>query len=475
MIAKQVMNNEIYQTTPPCSPRNRMIGVATENATFWRTGIISLKWLRANLKKPSLGLGLFLLGSCGMYFLPLIFPTNQYDPSPAGTFRYLFLSLILVTVGSALEMHASNWWLIKRKPLWVLVVIAAIGWLTVYSVINGEPVISVIYTSFPFYWLVLVPAISWRPRNWAWIWVMFLIQVPIGIAFSVNTFFVSGIATRMEINYLTGKNFLAISLYMGVFMFLFLPALRGRVLIWMTVAAFGFQLLQAFFYSSRLPLLLIPVEILLILFIYFRLYGVGAASRRIVAAAMPLFLLSVVLLATNGADWAGLFSKGYEALRGRMLEKGTLANTILENERWYESQSVLATMDPADWLIGQSLSARWSAAGLVGAENRRMVHNTWLNAFYWGGILLFLAITIPIFGALRVFLRSRNPISLVCASYLLLIYLKFPAYLITTATHEWILFCLALGVCVWEEYQLDVAKRLVSGGQLRGRVAFQRR
>lgn len=431
----------------------------------WLQGI-SLRSIRMHLKKPSLGLSLFLLGFNGMYFHPMIFPQSQFDPAPLRTFRYLFLSLVLVTIGAALEMRASNWWLIRRKPVWVFLTIAAIGWMTVHSVVEGEPIISVSYTSFPFYWLILVPAVGLRRQNWAWIWVMFLIQAPFGVVYSVRAFFIEQVVTRMELNYLVGKNFLAICLYMSVFLFLFLPALRGRALIGIAMGLFGFHILQAFFYTSRLPILLLPVEILLVFLGYFRIYGLGRAFHRIIPVVANVGLVILIFWFSwiaMGENFANLFEKAYDPFVQRMLEKGTVMDTILENERWYESQSVLATMKPTDWLTGQGLSARWSALSFAGGEERRMVHNTWLNAFYWGGILLFLAIALPFFGVIRVFVRTRSPVVLACASYLLLTYAKFVSYVITTSTHEWILFCLALGVCAWEEFQLDAAKRSARG------------
>lgn len=446
----------------PPQINRRMADVVVANIAPSYPEGVSLNWIWANLKKPSLGLVLFLLGFNGMYFLPLIFPQSRYDPAQLGTFRYLFLSLVLVTTGAALEMRTSNWWLLRHKPFWTLVVVAAIGWMTAQSVIEGESLESVVYTSFPFYWLILIPAVGLRAQNWAWMWLTFLAQAPIGVTFSLWAFFVEEAVTRMEINYLEGQNFLAVCLYMGVFLFLFLPALRGRILVSVAVGLFGFQILQAFFNSSRLPLLLLPVEVLIVLFVYARLYGTNAALVRIATLFVPIVLALGVFLTMGGADWADLFGKSYDALMGRMLEKGTVTDTILENERWYESQSVIATMDTTDWLSGQGLSARWSASGFAGGDERRMVHNTFLNAFYWGGLLLFLAITLPALGVFRVFLRSHSAVGLACAAYLILIYIKFPAYVITTATHEWILFCLALGVCIWQEHQLDVTERNAS-------------
>jgi hypothetical protein len=437
----------------------RLQGAVAANIVPLYPKVVSFNWLRSNLKTPSLGLALFLLGVNGLYFHPLIFPQSRYDTAPLGTFRYIFLSLGLVTAGAALEMRASNWWLFRRKPFWSLLLLAAIGWMTMLSMIEGEPLENIIHISFPFYWLLLVPAVGLRERNWAWLWLTFLAQAPLGVIFSMWAFFTEGAVTRIEINYLTGQNFLAICLYMGIFFFLFLPALRSRLLVSAAIGLFVFQTLQAFFYSSRLPLLLLPVEIGLVLYMYFRLYGASKAIQRVMMLFVFLGLSLGIILTISGADWAELFGKSYDALMVRMLEKGTLVDTILENERWYESQSVLATMEMTDWITGQGLGARWSAPGFAAGEERRMVHNTWLNSFYWGGVLLFLAIALPVLGTLRVFLRSRRAVALTCAAYMLLLYIKFPAYVITNSTHEWILFCLAWGVCVWEEFQLDVAKR----------------
>ena len=57
---------------------------------------ISWESIWQNLRRPSLGLVLFLIGLNGMFFLPLIFPYAQGYYTKMGTYRYYLLSWISI-------------------------------------------------------------------------------------------------------------------------------------------------------------------------------------------------------------------------------------------------------------------------------------------------------------------------------------------------------------------------------------------
>jgi hypothetical protein len=419
-------------------------------------GDVAVSGLRANLRMPSLGLLIFLVGLNGMYFLPLIFPQALFEEAIGGTFRYYFLSWILVTIGGVIESRASGWWLGRHKKLWSWVTIGAIALTATTSVLGKEPLYSIIYKSLPFYWLIFIPAIAIRAKNWPWLWLFFLIHGLVGALYSLRTFLVEGATMRFDIIKAEGQNFLSICLYMAAFLFMLTPAIRGRTFRITAISLFMVELAKAFFFQNRLTWLLLPAQIVLIGYILLR----SMSPRSFVTKfTMGLITIMVLLVITNAvirsiprtSDAASSVERAYMGLISRMQEKGSIINTIRENERWIELHFVVESMKTSDWLIGKGLSARWSSPAFAGGEERYMVHNTWLNCFYWGGLLMFLSLFIPFLWVVRLLALSRNVVALCCGSYLFTIFVAFPSFLRTMATLDWLVFCLMIGVIVWHE------------------------
>jgi len=410
---------------------------------------VSLNSIRAHLTKPSFGMFLFLVGFNGIYFLPLIFPQSLFSGATSGSYRYLFLSWILISFGGLLETLSSNLWLSRRKPVWLAISVAALVLLALRGFFDGEALYSIVQKTSPLLWMLLLPAIGLRKRNWSWLWLTFLIQALIGVTYSLNIIFIENVNSRWEIFRFEGQNFLTLAIYMGMFLILFLPMMRGRFLIATVVGIFITELLVDYFLASRLSLLLLPIEILLVIFIYARARKGGILLIRLTSV---LILVSVLFLSFSvvslGSDLSPTFNEAYDGLLDRVYEQGSVVNTLRGNERWYEAKVVIATMNEWDWIAGKGLAARWQDSGFAEGNVRDMVHNTWLNAFYWGGILLFLMITIPALWAIRTLIKSRSIVALCFAAYMILIYMKFPFFMTTLITPEWILFCLAIGVCI---------------------------
>lgn len=417
---------------------------------------ISLKSCIADLKKPSLGLSLFLVGFHCMYFLPLAFPNPLFQDLHSGTFRYYFLSWLLIGIGGALETKACGLWLIHRKLFWVAIFVSAVLIVSLISWMDGEPFVLIITKSIPFYWLILVPAVGLRAQNWPWLWMSLLIHIPFGVAFSLYTYFGHGATSRMEIFEMEGENFLRICTYMSMLLFLMLPVVRSHAMKSIILGLFGITLLKSLFTFGRSAWFLVPVEILMILFAVARSHGAPRFFRRlIVGSTFVALLFALIPLAFSdsplGQRLEPAFVQAYEGLMGRMHEKGTVVDTVLENERWFEAKTITENMEGSDWIFGKGLAARWRSRFFDEGNERYMVHNTWLNCFYWGGLFLFLTATLPLVWAVRVFSRSRDAAGICCAAFLLLTYMRFPLALITMPTHEWLLFCLVIGACVWHE------------------------
>jgi len=414
---------------------------------------VSLVSILSKLRKPSLGLLFFLLGLNGMYFLPMLFPMALRQEAQSGTYRFYMLSWFLIIIGGILETRTSGLWLIRRKRSWAILLLSALVLMTIISTLDSEPLISIFNKSIPFYWLLLVPAIGVQARNWPWLWAVFISQAMIGISFSLYAFFSKGATSRLATIDMEGQNFLSTCLYIAIFMFLMIPMVRGKLFKILILCTFSVELLRTVFFAHRMIWFLLPAIIMMLVYISFRSkMQEGVRLRSIVGLILSFILfISIILLLANSPSVMKahpVLEQAYQELMNRMLEKGTLLDTILQNERWLEAETVVGTMEGLDWVFGKGLAARWSNPLFARGEERNMVHNTWLNAFYWGGVFLFLALFFPLLWVIRIFLRSYNRAALCYAGFALFIYMKFPSYLITFKTPEWILFCLALGACI---------------------------
>jgi hypothetical protein len=426
---------------------------------------ISLKYIFNNLKLPSIGMLLFLVGFNGMYFLPLIFPLALYQDALPSTYRYYLIAWAFVTAGGIAELFVSRFWLLRRQPIWAVLLLGSIVVMTIQGLFNGELGITILSRSFPFLWLLFVPAIGLRKQNWPWLWITLLFHIPISIVFSLYAFFIQNATSRWAILSLVGENFLMQATYMTVFMILTIPLQRSWGLKIISTLVLGVYALLSLFYFSRLNALLIPIIIFLVFYIYFRTSKRFETVKNSVLWLLPialmfgLFWVAVQRSTSSGAVGAPIGS-AYSSLVQRFTQHGTVLNTMLQNERFIELRAVTATMSPLDWLIGKGLGVAWSNIDFAGGELRYMVHNTWLNAFYWGGVGLFLAITIPLFWAIRTLLRSRDKTALSCAALMLIMYISFPAFFKTYTTLDWCLFCLVAGTPLW----LEQSKKLKHPG-----------
>ncbi len=410
---------------------------------------VSFHSIWASLTRPSFGMVLFLIGFNGTYFLPFIFPKTLYGDAQTGTYRFLIFSWVLIFLGGIWETFQGNLHLGRRKPVWMALSVVGLVLMVLRGLLDGELWLFVLQKSMPFFWLLVLPSIGTRKENWSWLWVTFLIHIAVGVPYALHTLFIEEVNTRLEIVNFEGQNFLTLSAYMGLFLMCFLPMLRGRLLVGVVLVAFIVDFLTEYFFASRLIFLLVPLLILMVFYIFGRSSRIGAFVTRFTMLLVFAFLLLLLLTPfLQGSDLPLLFDEAYDGLLDRIYEEDTVLGTVQANERWYELRAITSRMTAGDWLLGEGLVARWSDYSFLSGVQRDMVHNTWLNAFYWGGILLFFMITIPMVWVVRVFLKSNAVIALCLSAYMVLIYVRFPFFLTTATTQEWILFCLALGVLV---------------------------
>jgi len=421
----------------------------------------SVSWLSiwGNLGRPSPGLTLFLMGFHGLFFLPLVFPTT-YDTGRSAVLRYYVLAYLLICCGAWLETEASGMWLLKRRQLWVAIAALSLSVMTIQGKLDGEEIVIIFTRIVPFVWLLLVPAVGMHARNWPWLWLSLLAHAVVGASYALPAFFIEGATSRQTIINMEGQNFLTMCLYMAFFIILMLPVMHSRSLMLGAFCLFGVHVLYALFSASRLTWFLIPVMILMLAYARFRSGQLQMFVRRFFLGALTALLLVLLLaLVVDSSILQQVFptvelEQAYGELMSRMLEKGSVIDTIRENERWDETSESMATMHGMDWIIGKGVGAKWVCwkFGKLGIDpDRSMIHNTWLNSFYWGGVILLVVLAMPLVWILRVLLRSTSTAGICCASVVLLTYIKFPAFLVTLPTHEWIMLCLALGACACHE------------------------
>lgn len=414
----------------------------------------SLSWnMLLKPKSLSLGMLLFLIGFNLMYFLPLIYPKTLFENEISGSYRYYALAWTLISLGGLLEALQRRLLFFRRKPLWTLLAVFTIIMLVSRSYFSGDPLSIIIQRISPFLWILLLPSIGLWKENWKWLWLTFLVQAAVSLPYTLNAFFFQGLVTRSAIINFEGQNFLAISFYMAVFVFLMLPTIRNRSLRIISIVLFVNYLMYSLFFARRLVWFLLPFYLIGMVFIYFRSrtkqkgFSFRLAIDGIVITTI-FTLLFFVNTSSFSSDLSSMVETGYDGLLDRMFIGGTIQNTILENERLVEFNIVVSKMSGLDWLVGKGINATWRSTLFASGQQRYMVHNTWLNSFYWGGLFLFLVVTWPILWGLRILITERNITTLGYALFVVLTYLTFPSYLVTYVTHEWILFSIALGAII---------------------------
>lgn len=413
---------------------------------------VSLRNLRAELRRPSIGMLIFLLGVNLLYFVPFLFPYKTLEGMRLGTMRYLFLSWFLICLGAMLETWDGGWWIFRRRPLWSGLLTSLIGMLIVLGLLNRADIGVLLEAVVPFIWLLLIPGVAVRTRNWPWLWVTMIFNGIFGAGFLLYAFFILKVNSRSAIIDTEQSSLIYFCNYMAIMVFLMLPVLRGMTLRTWALILYAFFLITNLFVANRLNWLLVPVHLAAVLYIATRIHGVGTLVKKSLARGLIAVLLILGILSLTGESVvlrkvSPAFSTAYDALVDRMLEKGSIGRTVSKNERWIEIQAVLRTMSDLDWVVGRGVGATWRDRNFASGRDRLMVHNTWLNAVYWGGVFLLLLIVCPLVWAVRTILFTHWPAALCCACYLLILYLAFPGFLHTAPNLRWVLACLMVGIC----------------------------
>jgi hypothetical protein len=296
-------------------------------------------------------------------------------------------------------------------------------------------------------------------ENWPWLWTVFIIEAMLGLPIFYYAM-ISGELTSREVYFGSENRAMAeYSVYLGELFFLMIPVMRSRWLRLLAIAVFSSILLTALIGGKRGQFFHAGFSVLLLLFIMVRTHGFHYYLTRILPKTTVVYgmLVIVGLMAVTVLVNPHTFSviheivtTAYEELGSRMTQFGSTNEMLMKNERWAEIDGVVSCMSSMDWVFGKGLAGVWSSPDVFRGQERDMVHNTWLNCFFWGGAGLFLVVAWPILWSLRVIFFSKSTAAMCCAAYMLLIYWKFPFYDISKITPSWILFSLMIGACRWE-------------------------
>jgi hypothetical protein len=144
------------------------------------------------------------------------------------------------------------------------------------------------------------------------------------------------------------------------------------------------------------------------------------------------------------------FQTGYTGLTRRWMAEGSVEKTITENDRWDEIKVVASQMSPLDWLIGKGADAQWRDVTFIyGGGERPVVHFSYMDFIFRGGIGLLIIMLFPLIWAYRAFRRSRDPLTLGAAASVLVVYLSMASANQIDMNLNWLLIALCMGRCFW--------------------------
>jgi len=422
-------------------------------------GDVSFGGIIANIRPPSIGLVFFLVAINCIFILPIIFPgLNTEARTSTARFAYAAASALLF-VGGICEMIRGGMWSIRHQCLWLLLTSTVILFMIARGFLESADIYLLLRNAGIFALLLTLPAIAVHRDNWPWLWLTFIVHAWIGLPMFYYVIVSEQLTSRSVFLASELARVAGASIYLSSFLFLMLPILRGRWLRLLAILLFTTGLVSALLVGKRGPWFHAAITLCILTFVMFRIHGVHRYLARVLpraslafASIFLVFVLGFVAFFSSHDKSAihEVLASSYRDLEARMLQMGSVTETILQNERWMEVEGFFSAMDPMDWIFGKGLTGHWGATGFHQGQEVFMVHNTWLNCFFWGGVGLFLVVFWPLLWALRVILFSKSPVGMCCAGVVLQTYWMFPFYRITGLTPRWILLCIVIGVCRWE-------------------------
>jgi len=413
-------------------------------------GAYSFSDIWSKLRRPSNGLIIFLIGMNMQYILPLLIPNSRVEGAALGTYRYIFIFKLLIIIGAYIETKKTKFLLLRKYPYWTALGIFSLVIMTYLLYRQGNTVLQIYEALHPFVWVFLVPSFMIASRNMYWLIITFMLHATISIVYMLNIVFFQELLSRNALLNVEQFTFFISCGYMSIFILFLLPKLSG--ILFPSIAIMMYIVLSFVLYLSafRYAILLIPVQLLLLVIFAYRTGLSGKLMRISFKLLFIIFVLTVVVstlfIMDINSEAQYYIDIAANNFNDRM--KKNLFSTIIENERVDEIKGALTLMSLESWVLGKGPYSNEIAHGMIlyGA-----IHNSYINLFLWGGILLFLFIMNPLLWVLKALLYNKNIITLASAGYIFICYLRFPAAIVYSSNLEWLLFCLLIGRCAVSE------------------------
>ena len=417
-----------------------------------------------NLKKPSTGLILFLIGMQLKFFVPLLVPSSREEGAAFGTYRYSFIAGLFIIAGAYIETRSTGYWLLKRYPVWTALGLYSLAVMISISYVQGQPVLSIYSQAQSFIWMFIVPSIMLRAKNIPWLIISFMLHAIIGSLYMLYVVFVLGFITRESLLFNDGYVFLMSCGYMALLLLFLVPKLSGKLFPLIAVGVYLVSSIVLYLSAFRFAVLMIPFQVILLVFIAYRTgfshrVNILQISSVLVIIFISFFCVNAIVFGDKENIVSNFIMDANEQFISRMTSKGDVSSTVIENERVDEFKGALSLMTWDSWLIGKGIISNEYAPGMIlyGA-----LHNSFLNLFFWGGIFLFLFVMNPLLWVVRVLWYDKDLLNLASASFMLFSYLSFFGAIVYTPGMGWLLFCMLMGRCTLSESnfsQLTPAKQ----------------
>jgi hypothetical protein len=396
---------------------------------------------------------LFLIGFNVQFLVPLLLPMARGGEF-SDTLRYYLVGFTVMFLAGGLALmgfgrmrtaqRSYSYW--GGALLFVLLLAAA------HSLIKGHSIYYDFRHFVAYLCLLVLPALGYNRKCWPILNKFIILHTFVGSAYIIFVLSTRNIALRTELYEVGGYNVIASSLYAIQYIIITYP-IQTRLGKTSALVGTAAWLLYSLFLNHRITFILFPLDLLLLLVIMKRLNMIKQALFR--SLIIGIFILVPLLLgmsqayrAISQSELAQRLSIGVAKTQEKFTQAGDLSSTFVKNVRWTEIRIAAGQMGITHWLMGKGLAATWQHPQLYDGMPRRVVHFSYMNYLFHGGIPLLILLLVPLIWIIRAFFGGKDPFVICCAAYLLTQYLTMASYSIVQWTLGWALFCLCIGVCL---------------------------
>jgi hypothetical protein len=398
------------------------------------------------------------LGAFNIYYLlPFLFAAEKAT-YVLGSYKYYYgtyiLTLLTALGSGALASRGRVGG--RRLRSWQIAYACALVFMIGNALFRGENPDNIFTYGLIYFTISAVSSLGSERGSWRMLTRILEIHALFGCLFVVWHFFVEGIVSRNLIYLTSGFNVLLTALYPGTFLFVTLPGQS-----WFRkatgIVTFILQTLQGYFQWLKFTSVLWPIHVLFLGLVQWRRKRpTTLPSRPIWVGAFlgGISLMVVVWIAATeisdghkSSDSALLdpIVRGVEGTNKRWQEGGTALETTSDDLRWLEVRWVVSKMEWYEWLTGCGMGATWLSPNLYRGVERPMIHFSYMDFVFRGGVGFLILMLVPLWNAFIVLKRSRDTLSLGCAATVIIGYITMASYNISNMTSGWILFALCIG------------------------------